>query len=210
MKQSASLDALVSRETQDRLIVFADLLRRWSRRINLVSRSDLDHLWERHIIDSLQLLPLVPPDTTRAIDLGSGGGFPGLVLSLATKIPFDLIEADHRKAAFLREAARETDTPAAVHPTRIEATCISPAALVTSRALAPLPALLGLAAPLLTADGVCLFLKGRGAENELTEARQQWQMRVERVPSRTHPDSCILRLRDPRRFPPSTASVAPN
>ena len=209
MKQSAASSLDVSRETQDRLTVFVHLLQRWSPRINLVSRADLDHLWTRHVADSLQLLPLIPADADRGIDLGSGGGFPGLLLSLASNLPFDLIESDQRKAAFLREAARETATPATVHAIRIEAARLPAAPLVTARALAPLPVLLAMAAPLCAPNGICLFLKGRGAQAELTSALQEWHMLAERVPSRTHPDSCILRLRDPRRLPTHPPSVAP-
>jgi 16S rRNA (guanine527-N7)-methyltransferase len=191
----------VSRETHRRLDVFAALLRRWSPRINLVSAADLPHLWSRHIEDCLQLLPCLPAGIDRGIDLGSGAGFPGLILALASGIPFDLIEADQRKAAFLREAVRETGTPAHVHAVRIEAASLPPAPLVTARALAPLDRLLALASPLLAPGGTFLFLKGRDAERELTEAGRQWHMQVTRVPSRTHPDASILEIRDPRRAP---------
>src|SRR5262245_29718490 len=98
----------VSRETQESLHQFAALLLRWNRTVNLISRSDEQHLWNRHIDDSLQLLPLMAPLPSRAIDLGSGAGFPGLVLALASGVRFDLLEADQRKCAFLREAARVT------------------------------------------------------------------------------------------------------
>ncbi len=136
----------------------------------------------------------VLPD--RAIDLGSGAGFPGLVLAIATGVPFDLVEADQRKAAFLREAARQTGAPVRVHAVRIEAAAIAPAPLVTARALAPLPKLLALAAPLLAPGGTCLFLKGANVQAELTEAAAQWHMRVETIPSRTEPGACILRITD--------------
>jgi 16S rRNA (guanine527-N7)-methyltransferase len=110
----------VSRETEARLSAYADLLRAWNRRINLISRADESNLWVRHIEDSLQLASLIPRDCDRAIDLGSGAGFPGLVLSIATGIHFHLVESDQRKAAFLREAARVTGAPVAVHATRAE------------------------------------------------------------------------------------------
>ncbi len=134
------------------------------------------------------------PLPERAIDLGSGAGFPGLVLALATRVPFDLIESDQRKAAFLREAARLTGAPVRVHAVRIEAANVGPAPLITARGLAPLPRLLSLAAPLLTKSGECLFLKGAGAEAELTQSTAKWHMQVERIPSRTAPDACILRI----------------
>ena len=181
---------------------FASLLIRWNRTVNLVSSRDEPLLWDRHIANSLQLIPLMQPLPARAIDLGSGAGFPGLILALATGVPFDLIEADQRKAAFLREAARVTGAPVHVHATRIEAAGLTAAPLVTARALAPLSKLLALAAPLLAPGGQCLFLKGASVESELTHAATQWHMQVERIPSRTAPDACILRISNPSRVIP--------
>jgi 16S rRNA (guanine527-N7)-methyltransferase len=192
----------VSRETSEALERFSSLLARWNRTVNLVSRRDEPLLWDRHITDSLQLVPLMQPLPACAIDLGSGAGFPGLILALATRVPFDLIEADQRKAAFLREAARVTDAPVRVHATRIEAAGVAPAPLVTARAVAPLSKLLALAAPLLAPGGQCLFLKGASVQSELTHAATQWHMHVERIPSRTAPDASILRISDPSRVIP--------
>jgi 16S rRNA (guanine527-N7)-methyltransferase len=186
----------VSRETSDALELYLDLLARWNPTVNLVSPGDVPHLWDRHIADSLQLAPLTEPLPERAIDLGSGAGFPGLILAIATGISFDLIEADQRKAAFLREAIRITRAPAQVHATRIEAAPLAPAPLVTARALAPLPKLLALAAPLLAPNGTCLFLKGANVRTELTDVAAGWHMRAENIPSRTSPGACILRITD--------------
>lgn len=182
--------------SREKLNRFCSLLLRWNRTINLISRTDEAHLWDRHIMDSLQLAPLVNPQTARAIDFGSGAGFPGLVLALATDTPFDLIESDQRKAAFLREAVRITDAPAVVHVARIGAVKFPPAQLITARALAPLPRLLELAAPLLAPAGQCLFLKGAGVRAELTDAAPKWHMHVEQIPSQTAPNACILRIRN--------------
>ncbi len=173
---------------------FADLLLRWNASLNLIAPRDADVLWERHIADSLQLVPLMPAGVARGIDLGTGGGFPGLILAIATGVPFDLIESDRRKASFLRTAVLETGAPGTVHCCRIEDAAVPPAPLVTARALAPLPRLLPLAARLLTEDGVCLLLKGAKAEEELAVAAKDWAMDVERVPSRTGPDGIVLRL----------------
>ncbi len=186
----------VSRETRARLEEFATLLLRWNKTINLIARRDEPALWPRHIADSLQLAPLIPPGSSRGIDLGTGGGFPGLVLAIATDIPFDLIEADQRKAAFLREAGRATRAPVQVHAVRAEAVRLVPAPLITSRALASLPHLLTLAAPLLASGGICLFLKGARVESELTAAAAEWHMQITRVPSQTAPGACILRISD--------------
>lgn len=177
-----------------KLKIFADLVQKWSPKINLVSKADLPYLWERHIEDSLRLLPYMPPNLTRAIDLGSGAGFPGLVLCIASGVPFDLIEADARKAAFLMEAARQTGAPAKIHNCRIESASVQPALLITARALAPLEKLLGLAAPLLAPDGFCLFPKGRGVETELTAATPLWHMDAECLSSPSWGDSCILKV----------------
>lgn len=196
----------VSRETRNSLNQFSALLLRWNRTINLIARADEPDLWQRHIADSLQLIPLIPHETARAIDLGTGGGFPGLVLAIATRIPFDLIESDQRKAAFLREAIRATGATATVYPRRAEAITLPPAPLITSRALAPLPRLLDLAEPLLMANGICLFLKGGNVDSELTAAAAEWHMHVSRVPSQTAPDACILRIGDIARVLPNARS----
>jgi 16S rRNA (guanine527-N7)-methyltransferase len=194
----------ISRETSEVLGRFADLVLRWNRTVNLIARNDEQRLWERHIADSLQLAPLMQPAPDRVIDLGSGAGFPGLVLAIATGVPFDLIEADQRKAAFLREAARITGATVRVHATRIEAARLVPRRLITARALAPLPRLLELAAPLLATGGICLFLKGGNVHAELTAAAREWHMQVEILPSQTAPEACILRISDLSRAAPST------
>jgi 16S rRNA (guanine527-N7)-methyltransferase len=180
---------------------FAQLLTRWNRTINLIGREDIADLAERHIADALDLIPLIPPNVSRAIDLGSGAGFPGLVLAAATGITFDLIEADQRKAAFLREAARLTGAPVVIHPIRIEAATLPPAQLLTARALAPLPRLLTLAAPLLASNGVALFPKGQKAAEELTQAAREWHMRAETIAGRSTPGAVILRITELRRAP---------
>jgi 16S rRNA (guanine527-N7)-methyltransferase len=185
---------IASPTTTSRLGQFSDLLLRWNRTLNLIAAKDAAAIRDRHIADSLQLAPLVPPTTERAIDLGTGGGFPGLVLAIGTGIHFDLIESDRRKAAFLRTAILETAANATVHNCRIEDAPVSPASLVTARALAPLPRLLPLAARLLTPDGICLFLKGAKVEDELAEAEPDWTMTVERIPSQTSAEGMVLRL----------------
>jgi 16S rRNA (guanine527-N7)-methyltransferase len=186
----------VSRETADRLAAFAALIRAWNPRINLVSPHDLARLEERHLQDSLQLAALIPPAATPLVDLGSGGGLPGLVLALVLDRPVHLVESDRRKAAFLSTAAATLALPhVTVHPRRIEALRLpQPAGVVTARALAPLPRLLGYAAGLLADEGTALFPKGRQADAELTEAAQSWTFDEERFPSRTDPDGCIFRF----------------
>ena len=181
---------------------YISLLLRWNRRINLVGEADPHDLAVRHVADSLQLVPLIPRGVDRAIDLGSGAGLPGLILARATGIHFDLIDSDRRKATFLREAARTIQAPVTIHAMRIESAPLPPARLITARALAPLPRLLDLAAPLLTPNGVCLFPKGRHHESELTDASMKWHMRVERFPSETAPGAVVLRISELRRVQP--------
>jgi 16S rRNA (guanine527-N7)-methyltransferase len=186
-------------QARDALAAYADILARWNARMNLVSPRDLPRLNERHIEDAAQLAPLLPPGTRRIADLGSGAGLPGLVLAILTGLETHLVERDQRKAAFLREAARVTGAPATVHAA--DAAILPPlqADLVTARALAPLPALLPLAARHLAPGGCCLFPKGAAAEAELTAAGRAWTMRVERFPSRTDPAATILRLTEVAR-----------
>ena len=185
---------------EDRLRAYADLLAIWTRRINLISTTDHASIWTRHVQDSLRLLPLIPPGTSRGIDLGSGGGLPGLVLAIASGIPFDLVESDRRKCAFLMEAARLTRAPVQVHTIRIEACTLNPAPLVTARALAPLPGLLALAAPLLAAGGTMLFPKGARAAAELEAARAGWTFDLR---TEGPADSPVLVFRNPARKDPA-------
>ena len=186
----------VSGDATARLRVFTELLLRWNGTLNLIAPKDALVVWERHVEDSLQLAPLIPAEVERAVDLGSGGGFPGLVLAIATGVRFDLIESDRRKSSFLRTAILETGAPATVHACRIEEARLPPAPLVTARALAPLGRLLPLAAPLLASGGTCLLLKGAKAAEEVADARAGWRMTVDAIPSRTHDDGVILRITD--------------
>jgi 16S rRNA (guanine(527)-N(7))-methyltransferase RsmG len=189
----------IPEQARPALEVYAALLGRWNPRINLVSPRDLPRLWERHIADAAQLVPLIPPGVSRIADLGSGAGLPGLILAIITGTETHLVERDQRKAAFLREAARETAAPATVHAA--DAAVLPPlgATLVTARALAPLAALLPLATRHLAPGGVLLFPKGATAEAELTAAAPGWTMTVERFPSRTDPAATILRLSEVAR-----------
>jgi 16S rRNA (guanine527-N7)-methyltransferase len=193
----------VSRETLARLEAYAELLTRWSARINLVGRDTIADLWRRHILDSAQLRPFIPDAAKCVIDLGSGAGLPGLVLAILGVRGVELVEADSRKCAFLREAVRVTEADALIRSCRIEAVPVHPVDVVTSRACAPLDRLLGLAEPFLAPGSECLFLKGERVEQELTLARKGWTMTVSAHQSRSDPRGVVLRLqqvvREPRR-----------
>lgn len=188
----------VSRETLNRLEIFVGELRRWQEKINLVSPKSLDDIWRRHIQDSAQLYPLIKPAST-ILDLGSGAGFPGLVLAIMGGLKAHLVESDQRKAAFLREIARQTGADVEIHAQRIEKITPFKADFVTSRALSSLEQLLEIAEPFLSIHSKCLFLKGRSWQEELTSAEKKWMMRAESIPSRTDPEGAILIISEVRR-----------
>ncbi len=187
-----------------RIEAFIELLLRWNGRINLVAERDPEAIRTRHVADSLQLLPHLPEGDGPLGDLGSGGGFPGLVLALASGRPAHLVESDRRKAAFLIEAAARLDLPRVkVHATRIAQASLPPLDVLTARALAPLTELLPHAVRFLGPAGIALFPKGRTAEAEVKAARDAgWAFTLARIPSRTDPAATILRLSDIRRAAP--------
>ncbi|GLK73321.1 16S rRNA (guanine(527)-N(7))-methyltransferase RsmG [Ancylobacter dichloromethanicus] len=196
----------VSRETEGRLDIIVALLEKWQRTINLVAPATLPQVWTRHVADSLQLLPLAGA-ARRWVDLGSGGGFPGLVVAAALAERGDadvtLVESDSRKAAFLREAARLADLPVTVLPARIEQVSGAIAAgveVVSARALAPLPRLLELAVPFLAAGATGLFLKGQDVDNELTQASKSWRIDAEIKASLTDGGGHVLIVRAAERL----------
>lgn len=175
------------------------LLERWQRRINLVARGSLADVWRRHVLDSAQLVPHLPEAPATIVDLGSGAGFPGLVVALVAGREVHLVESDGRKCAFLREAARLSGAPVIVHNQRVEALGGVTAEAVLARGCAPLPKLLALAQPVLGEHGIGLFLKGRQVGAELTEARKAWMMRPTLLPSRSDPSGTILKVEALRR-----------
>jgi 16S rRNA (guanine527-N7)-methyltransferase len=199
----------VSRETRTRLERFVDLLFDWQGRTNLIARSTEPTIWTRHVADSLQLLALAP-DARRWADLGSGAGFPGLVIACAlAETPgaqIHLIESNGKKAGFLREAVAVTAAPAVVHGIRAEdfiRASNEPMDVVTARALAPLPKLLALAHPLLKTGALGLFPKGQDVEAELTEAAKCWRIDASLALSQTDPKARIVIVRglEPQRRP---------
>jgi 16S rRNA (guanine527-N7)-methyltransferase len=200
----------VSRETAARLDRFVALLLKWQDITHLIAPSTVPILWTRHIADSLQLLDLAP-DAKVWVDLGTGGGFPGLVLACALHGKagrlVHLVESNSKKAAFLREAVAATESPAVVQGGRMEKfveTFAGKADIVTARAVSPLSSLLGQCLPLLKQGTLGMFPKGQDVEAELTEASKCWKMTVDLVPSRTDPKARIVMIRalEPRRFVP--------
>ncbi|HEU0071078.1 MAG TPA: 16S rRNA (guanine(527)-N(7))-methyltransferase RsmG [Alphaproteobacteria bacterium] len=197
---------IVSRETISRLELYAALLIKWQKAINLVGKDTLPDLWRRHMLDSAQLAPLIPAvahDGGRRtlVDFGSGAGFPGMVLAIMAadegrQWDVHLVESDSRKCAFLSTVARETKTTVKIHAVRIESMTVIPAHTVTARALAPLDKLLGYAESFLQQGTECLFLKGINVADELTAAHKSWNMQIEQLPSRSGPAGSLLHIRE--------------
>ena len=197
LREMRELGVDVSRETLDRLGALVDTLVRWQKAINLVGRTTIEGVWTRHVLDSAQLAPLIPVDAKSLADLGSGGGFPGLVLAaLRPELDMTLIEVDARKAAFLGEAGRRMTLkrPPRVVIGRIEEAPATKADVVTARALAPLGQLLAWADRHRADTAICLFHKGKGWQSELNEATKDWDITCQPLTSKTDRDAVILRI----------------
>lgn len=187
----------VSRETYDGLRAFNDLVVKWTPKINLIAPSTIPDLWERHIVDSAQLYQFAPDSFYHWVDLGSGGGFPGIVMAifgktLAPEAKFTLIESDQRKATFLRTAARELSLNATVLTARIDEAPPQDADVVSARALAPLSMLFEMTSHHLQPEGQALFHKGKTAATEIAEARRNWSFTLEQRDSFTDPAARLL------------------
>lgn len=194
----------VSRETSERLKLYHDLLAPWQKAVQLVSPKTLAEAWHRHFADSAQLVALMGAGAPKSwVDLGSGGGFPGLVVAIllwdqGTRVT--LIESDRRKCSFLREVARQCGITVDIVTARIETAAntssVGAADVVSARALAPLPQLLALALPLFGPKTIGLFMKGRDVALELAEARTTWAFEAELLDSLTDPEARIVRVRE--------------
>lgn len=193
----------VSRETLEALTDFGELVRKWNESINLIARGTLPDLWNRHVLDSAQLF-LYGPERGRWLDMGSGAGFPALVIAILARelqpaLHVICVEADLRKAAFLRTAINTLGIDADVIVSRVEDLAPARASAISARALASLPRLLALAAPHCVESSALLFPKGRGAGKEIEEARKAWRFKLERFPSITEPSGSLLKIGDLNR-----------
>ncbi len=191
----------VSRETMGRLRAFEDIVLKWTPKINLISRQDQNVVWDRHILDSLQIFDAAPDGFRHWLDIGSGGGFPGVVVAILSEGSNPLgtvtmIESDARKAAFLRAALRETGARATVICDRIENAQAQNADVVSARALADLTSLLDLARPHMAPEATCIFAKGAKWRNELSDAKTKWKFDHTVVTSNLDPDAAILCIRE--------------
>ncbi len=192
----------VSRESLSHLETYVGLLVTWQKHINLVAESTLPLVWERHVADSLQLIKLIPKDTHIIADLGSGGGLPGIVLACVGSWQVHFYESNAKKAAFLQECLRQLRLVNTVHRIRLEKVGKSElpvATVVTARALAPMPVLLGLAEPWLMRGATALFHKGEDVDEELKDANKTWKIRYIKHPSMTDSKAVILEVQELRR-----------
>ena len=206
----------VSRESLEKLQVYADLLTKWQKRINLVGPQEVSRIWSRHIADALQVIEYIPDDVNCAVDLGTGAGIPGVIVAVALEqrgFHVHLVESNGKKAAFLREAVRRLEISADVHCERIESLYdrkwLDDVDMVFARALAPLPKLLDLAVPFVKKSGKMLFLKGLDVDSELTETTKCWSISYQKHPSRTHASGCILNIKDFQRVSISSRCEEP-
>jgi 16S rRNA (guanine527-N7)-methyltransferase len=188
----------VSRETLDLLKTYVGMLEDWNTRQNLVSAVSLESVWHRHVYDSAQLAPLIPVNVKTLADFGSGAGFPGLVLAilLRDQLKVSLFEATKKKAEFLKAVAERLELPVTIRNERIEDAPRQAFDVITARAFARLPELLGYAQKFLGPGTMCLFLKGQSMAPELTDARKFWKMTIQSRPSKTHPLGSVLEIRD--------------
>jgi 16S rRNA (guanine527-N7)-methyltransferase len=190
----------VSRETVARLRMFEALVKKWTKKINLVSKSDAEKIWERHIVDSIQIYDLAPKEGIW-LDIGSGGGFPGIVAAVMAKEAsperaFILVDSDQRKCAFLRTAARELELNVKVITDRVEKIEPLNATVMSARALGDLNSLLGYVERHLEVGGTALFPKGVSWESEHTAAQQHWSYEIEAIKSETNSDATILKIKE--------------
>jgi len=191
-------DTGVPRETLSRFSTYVNLLVDWNERLNLVAPSTLPDVWNRHLWDSAQLAPLIPTHASTIVDVGSGAGFPGMVLAILfsdrPSVTVHLIEATQKKTRFLEEVAAATAAKIKVHWARAEDVKGLKADVVTARAVAPLDRLLALAYPFFLPATIGLFLKGRSLNDELTHATKSWKLDATPIPSRSDPSGSILRV----------------
>jgi 16S rRNA (guanine527-N7)-methyltransferase len=197
LEEMRDLRVDVSRETRDQLEAMVHTLGRWQKAINLVGKATLEDIWVRHVLDSAQLVPLIPKEARTLADLGSGGGFPGLVLAaLRPELEITLVESDVRKGAYLAEAGRRMSLKKQpkVVISRIEAAPPIEADVVTARALAPLGQLLGWAAQHRGDNAICLFHKGKEWQGEVASAKKDWDFEAQPFSSVTDRESVLLRI----------------
>ncbi len=191
---SFSRHCSVSRETYNKFTLYHDLLLKWQSSINLVSRETIGDIWQRHFLDSAQLFPFIDDPAFSLLDIGSGAGFPGIVLSILGAEQVSLVESDQRKSIFLQEVARTLSLDVTIHNRRIEMLAPQSYDIITARACAPLSQLFSWAYPFCHEDSICLFPKGKNYAKEWEECASTWQGIMQTHPSKTHSDGVILHI----------------
>ena len=191
----------VSRETIDKLKCFESLVRKWTPRINLIAKSTVEHIWDRHIADCVQLFQYAPSKPKHWLDIGSGGGFPGIVMAIMSQnqgdmAKFTFVESDQRKATFLRTAARELELTVDVRSERVEEVAGMNADVITARALKSLDELLPFLHRHISKDGVAILPKGQGYAKEIAAVAKHWRFDLKEYPSTTEPAARVLVLKD--------------
>lgn len=186
----------VSRETMEKFICYSEMLIKWQKSINLVSNSTLTDMWRRHFYDSAQLMDYIDKEHRpyKILDLGSGAGFPGLVLSILGAGEVHLVEGVGKKCSFMKQVIQNTKIEATVHNERIENMKAFPVNLITSRACADLGKLMDLTERFMTPDTACLFLKGERADEELAQAEKKWRFNIKKYTSKSEESGMILYL----------------
>lgn len=199
-RKKVSEECNVSRETMLKLDQYGQLLKKWNKAINLVAPSTIPHFWIRHVLDSAQIVSIIPDNAKTWADIGSGAGFPGLVVScLRPDIHVTCLESDKRKSVFLQTIIRDLGLNASVIAERIENVPPLGVDIISARALAPINALLGYADRHLTKTGHAILLKGSGYKQEIKAARQNWAFDIKAHPSKTDPEAAVLFLGDIKR-----------
>jgi len=192
----------VSRETFTRLSIYHDLLIKWQTKINLVSADSIADSWSRHFLDSLQLKNHLPKNEKAIIDIGSGAGFPGMVLSIAGVKNVHLVESDGKKISFLQEVARLTGSDAIIHHSRVEGIKIEKVGIIIARAVSDLDQLFAYVVPHVSHETICLFPKGKNYAKEIEDAKKEWSFDCEAIPSVTDNQGAILKISNLKRRTP--------
>lgn len=191
----------VSRETLEKLKIYADLLIKWQQKINLVSSKTLPVLWHRHIYDSAQLFSIIENKDSPILDIGSGAGFPSLVLAIMGQKNIHLVESDTRKCAFMREVIRKTGVNVTIHNERIESLEPFDVKYIIARALATIEKIFNFTEPFISNETIFLLQKGENFKEEILNVKKRWTMRIETIKSLSNEDSVILKLQEVQKCP---------
>ena len=185
---------VISREIEGKLKLYVDILLHWQKKINLISNNTIDDVWQRHIIDSLQLASFISDKNRKIVDIGSGAGLPGMVLAIAGYSGVHLVESDRKKALFLSEVKRQLNVDVEIYNDRVEGIEVDEVDVIIARACAPLNKIMGLSHRLILENTIGIFLKGEGFEKEMNEFTKSYKADILAYPSVTNDKSAILNI----------------